>query len=147
MQKLEELIAALKVATGPDHELDADILEATGGCAHRETEYYCIEDGNDVDSGFTCKRCGKDTYGLRVLAYTTYLDAAVALAKRVLPGWRIRTEHGENYSITEFIRGWGGRTEVLGIATSERPDDHIALCICTAALRSKLSQEKNNADK
>jgi hypothetical protein len=89
MQKIEEVIAALENSTGPDHDLDADILEATGGCAHRETEYYCIEDGNDYDSGFTCKRCHKDTYGERVPAFTASIDATLGLLERVLPGWRI----------------------------------------------------------
>jgi len=39
------------------------LLEWQGICPHANTEYYCIEDGNSVDSGFKCKDCGKDTYG------------------------------------------------------------------------------------
>lgn len=82
---------------GPSSEVNADILEATGGCAHRETEYYCIEDGNDYDSGFTCKRCGKDTYGQKVPSYTASIETAVALVERVLPGWkwRVSANQGE----------------------------------------------------
>lgn len=87
MTDLTSLIERLEKAEWPDGQLDAEILEATGGCAHRETEYYCVEDGNSVDSGFTCKRCHKDTYGQRVEPYTSSIDAAVALAERVLPGW------------------------------------------------------------
>ncbi|WP_395451149.1 hypothetical protein ACHMW7_15980 [Aminobacter sp. UC22_36] len=86
---LRGLIERLEKLEGPSTEANADILEATGGCAHRETEYYCIEDGNDYDSGFTCKRCHEDTYGQSVPPYTASLDAAVALVERVLPGWRV----------------------------------------------------------
>lgn len=36
------------------------ITELCGRCAHRETKYYCIEDGNSCDTGFTCVACGED---------------------------------------------------------------------------------------
>lgn len=97
LERLRGLIERLEKLEGPSTEANADILEATGGCAHRETEYYCIEDGNDYDSGFTCKRCGVDTYGQRTPAYTASLETAVTLLERVLPGWkwRVSTNQGE----------------------------------------------------
>ncbi|MFJ6322315.1 MULTISPECIES: hypothetical protein [unclassified Rhizobium] len=141
MQKIEELIAALEKAEGPDRDLDADILEAIGECAHRETEYYCIEDGNDVDSGFTCKRCHKDTYGERVAAFTASIDAAVALVERVLPDafWvmsrgRLRIEEPLYAAQILF-----GLDEILG----EAEGNSLPIAICLATLRAKLSQEKN----
>lgn len=36
------------------------------GCAHERSEYYCVEDGNDCDSGFhvTCAHpAGRDRVG------------------------------------------------------------------------------------
>lgn len=120
---IEELIEKLEAAPEASRELDADILEATVPLR--------------VGIGFTCVRCGKDTYGQKVPAYTASLDAAVALAERVLPGWRICTEFGQNYSIAQFKRGWGpARTEYLGVATTERADDEIALCLCLAILKA-----------
>ena len=80
MTPLEELATRCEAASGADREMDADILEATGGCAHRETERYVCQD----DSGFTCLRCGKDTYGERVPKFTASLDAAMTL---VPEGW------------------------------------------------------------
>jgi len=154
MQKLEELIAALEKADGPRRDLDADILEATGGCAHRETEYYCIEDGNDVDSGFTCKRCHKDTYGERVPTFTASMDAALALLAIVKPGWFWRGGYvpAGKYERGEYQHGWGhiSRTDA---SNCDRDDEFTgwaatpALAILIATLRAKLSQENNNADK
>ena len=138
MQKIEELIAALEMAEGPSQEFDWTIANLILGFLAMQPKKHPYEGALAYD---------KDGILRLVPRYTASIDGAIALAKRVLPGWRIRAEHGENYSVTEFIRGWGARKEVLGLATSERPDDHIALCICTATLRAKLSQEKNNADK
>jgi hypothetical protein len=137
------LIDRLSKLDGSDREVDADILEATGGCAHRETEYYCIEDGNDYDSGFTCKRCHKDTYGEIVPNYTASVDAAIALAERVLPGWRVENLcEWEN----ETLRSRGPWTcdlrkngsdffSPLKGKCSHAPSPAIALCI--ALLRAK----------
>jgi hypothetical protein len=76
-------------ATGPDRELERDLHEVVAGeCTHRETRYYAIEDGNSVDSGFTCLACDEDTYGKRGWpSYTRSLDAALSLVERCLPGW------------------------------------------------------------
>jgi hypothetical protein len=38
------------------------IAEACGRCPHVETKYYCIEDGNSCDSGFTCVKCGENPH-------------------------------------------------------------------------------------
>lgn len=77
--RLEELAARVEAATGPDRELNKLAHEARGFCVHRETRYYCIEDGNDYDSGHACLACGKDAYGETVPNYTASLDAAKSL--------------------------------------------------------------------
>jgi hypothetical protein len=152
MGKLEELIAALEKAEGQDRELDRlihfHVVSPWLAKTCVDWTYAAFEEPNDFLWWTAARKAeGKEGYHDGWSSVTASIDAAIALANDVLPGWRVRTEHGENYSVTEFIRGYGARKEVLGVATSERPDDHIALCICTAALRAKLSQENDNADK
>lgn len=60
-------------------EINRKIAEACGICLHEETEYYCVEDGNSVDSGFTCKRCKRDTYGLKRPDYFNCLNACAEM--------------------------------------------------------------------
>jgi hypothetical protein len=112
------LSARCEAATGADREIDTDLHEALGGCAHRETEYYCIEDGNDVDSGFTCKRCGVDMYGRRddVKPVTASLDAIVALIEREFPSAHIgsgRGVAGVFWGLCNSVRIVGAATEPL----------------------------------
>lgn len=42
------------------------ITHTCGGCLYHESEYYCVEDGNDVDSGFN-HRCSH--FGGRRIGY------------------------------------------------------------------------------
>ena len=139
MTDLSSLISRVEKATGPSRDLDGDIEEATGGCAHRETEYYCIEDGNDVDSGFTCKRCGIDLYGQRAPAYTSSVDAAISLAERVLPGWTIASIGQDDR------KGWhaelrkGHATAYSTVELSGAPIPALALVLAT--LRAIQSQK------
>lgn len=51
-------------------EINHIFHEALGYCAHRETKRYFIEDGNDYDSGFTCKSCGEDMCGKKIPNYS-----------------------------------------------------------------------------
>jgi len=76
------LIARLESAGEGSKALSMDVVEACGDCAHRETEYYCIQG----DSGFTCTACGEDPHRPAIAPVTTSIDAALALAQRVLPG-------------------------------------------------------------
>jgi hypothetical protein len=149
---LLDLIEALEKATGPDRELDRlihfHVVSPWLAKTCVDWVYAAFEDPNDF-LWWTAERKaeGKEGYSDCWESVTASIGAAIDLANNVLPGWRIRTEHGESYSISQFLRGWGARKEILGVATSERPDDNIALCICATALRAKLSQEKNNAAK
>jgi hypothetical protein len=105
---LQELIAILEAAEGPDRKIDRLISVYDPGPKPEISSWN----------------------------YTDSVDRAIALAEKVLPGWRIQTEHGDNYSIASFVRGWGARREVLGVATSERADDFIALALCESTLRA-----------
>ncbi len=132
---VDELFAKLSKASAADRELDADILEVTGGCAHRETEYYCIEDGNDSDSGFTCKRCHKDTYGQKVPAFTASIDAAIALLSSVLPGRGYTIQSLGSYDATV----WEHQPDVgfvSGDATYQVPGATPAIALCAAILKA-----------
>ncbi|OJY66398.1 hypothetical protein [Rhizobium sp. 60-20] len=147
MSRLEELIAALEKAEAPDRELDRLIHfhVVSPWLAEKCVDWVhaAFEEPNDFLWWDTeRKAAGKEGYHDGWSSVTHSIDAAMTLANDILPKWRIRTEHGDNYSMVEFVRGYGARKEILGLATSERPDDHIALCICASALRAKLTQEE-----
>lgn len=73
----QRLIERLEAATEGSRELDTDIHEAIGKCAHRKWEYYCVEDGNSFDSGHSCASCRIDMTdrNCEIPLYTTSLDA------------------------------------------------------------------------
>ena len=99
------LISRLESMMEPDREIDRLIHELyTGECTHREQEHYAIEDGNDYESGFTCKACGVDCYGKQDKwpKYTASLSAVVILTERLLPGW-----------------GWEARRYMCGMVTGQ----------------------------
>lgn len=126
-----DIIGKLEVLTGPCREVDADIYIALNIPAERVARIDRL--GGCV--GWWPKDAPYES-AVDVPCYTASIDAAVALAKAKVPGWRLRIEFGDNYSIAQFVRGWGARKEILGIATSERPDDEICLAICSAAFRA-----------
>ena len=87
--KLDELIEKLEKAEGPNYRLEIDIfklfnpeyaeyVEGRGGLVH-------VNDGEDQ----------RVLSNVRAPNYTASLDAAVALAERVLPGWSIFTCLGQ----------------------------------------------------
>lgn len=128
---LTDLISKLEAAEGPSRELDADIHEAVGLCAHREQEYYCVEDGNDVDSGYTCKRCGKDMYGRSgdVKLYTASLDAALTL---VPEGWGWTIERDDLCASVSLWFDANGEDREAGATHA-----HPAISLCIASLRAR----------
>lgn len=130
-----------EAATGADRELDKAVYAAIGNCNHERTKYYCIEDGNDTDSGFTCLDCGADTYGAKsARAYTASLDAAVTLVPDSVDsgGERFRVEHWNTNGVhAEHIRAsaWVAGAARVYAATP-------ALALTAAALRARaLSNE------
>ncbi len=66
------LLDRLRAAKGPDRELDAEIAHALGQTVTYSTEIHP-------------QPCGDD--GCYLPEWTASLDAALALAERVLPGW------------------------------------------------------------
>ncbi|WP_271024895.1 hypothetical protein [Rhizobium sp. RCAM05973] len=140
MQKLEELIAALEKTEGPDRELDTQIWLLTTEGATRATRHiesstnawppYDIDETRNANGAF-----------VNPDKVTGSIDAAVALVERVLPGW---------------VWGISALGDVLLYERDDSPAayrtkiklDHPvpAIALCLATLRSKLSQEKNNAE-
>lgn len=128
-----DLIDRLEKLTGPCREVDAEIA-LHFGARHRSRRT-----GSGVNKGrewFVDSIGGVEGWSRHPPARTASIDAAVALSKAKVPGWRLRIEFGDNYSIAQFVRGWGGRKEIFGVATSERADDEICLAICEATLRA-----------
>ena len=150
MTDLTTLIAKLENATGPDRELDAEIAATfhymsnmpdwvndwSGGWeAVKSGRVYLIEDsGNRGPNLFSD-------------SFTDSIDAAVALASRVLPGHgrlsgkgRIREDeplYGVSLFKTDFVFDDGSH-EVIGEA--EHNNEAIALVI--AILRAKQAEAK-----
>lgn len=131
---LIEMAERVERASWADREIDKAIWAALGNCNHERTKYYCIEDGNDTDSGFTCLDCGKDIYGANMApAFTASIDAAATL---VLEGWRwgvTTTGFKPGASIVSprgTFAGGGG-------AYAATP----ALALVAASLRARATQE------
>lgn len=125
---LRELIERVEAA---DAEMQGALLEeAWEACAEADQAFR----------RFACAPCsGFGTNGGRfgsLMDARAYLDAAMMLAPT---GWRVRTEHGDSYSCASFVKGYGNRRQVMGFATSERPDSEIALALCAASLRAHTS--------
>lgn len=80
---MTDLITRLTTAGRGSDELDADVWEATGHCAHREVEQYTCQD----DWGFHCKACGEDPHRPFIPKASQSTDAALALIEERLPGW------------------------------------------------------------
>lgn len=58
-------------------QISFKIMEAIGLCRHPFDQWnsWSVEDGNDCDSGITCKLCGEDISGERIPDYCNSLDA------------------------------------------------------------------------
>lgn len=55
-EKVSSGVVTEKIVTKPEGPAVAVRIDARcDGCCYSESTYYCIEDGNDVDSGFTYK--------------------------------------------------------------------------------------------
>ncbi|TAA49054.1 hypothetical protein [Shinella sp. JR1-6] len=85
MTDLSSLISRVEKATGPDRELDAMVwLEMTPGATRKFTK---VKSETDLWPPYTIDETrAADGRLIIVPAYTSSIDAAVALAERVLPG-------------------------------------------------------------
>jgi hypothetical protein len=142
--KLTELILALESADGPSRELDAEIAAALfgGKAAHqfsRDTPggrlrssysagvVFLSSDENENRGHVLCRHHRTSPL------VTSDLNAAYDLAKRLAPGVLISTSQGPDNSYAWVAMG-------LVSESCNRPDQHLALAICAAALRAKCAE-------
>ncbi|HEX2753688.1 MAG TPA: hypothetical protein VHP34_11410 [Alphaproteobacteria bacterium] len=79
-----QLIARLEQLSGPDREVDAEICCKFHLIGHRPAQ----PDDFDGRYGYSPGNIKCDTGFLQSDKYTASVDAALALAAKVLPGWR-----------------------------------------------------------
>ncbi|HEU5019646.1 MAG TPA: hypothetical protein VFT69_16935 [Pseudolabrys sp.] len=129
--EIESLLARVRRATGPDRELDADVLVAL----------ECIEEaawdiivGKDVIN----KLAGR-TYS-HPAPVTASIDATVALIERVLPGWAI-AHIGEDYtSPPKHTIGWTVELEEADGPTFQGQASTLPLALLEVLLLALLHQ-------
>ncbi|NTG94215.1 hypothetical protein [Rhizobium rhizogenes] len=146
MQKLEELIAALENATGPNYALEVEIFKYV----HPEYADYVQGRGGLVHTNDGCDQ--RVLSDVRPGNYTASIDAAFSLANRMLPDWRIENLCEWDAEILRDQGPWmcdlvQRRLEFFdrqSAKCSHAPTAALALLIAT--LRAKLHQEKNNAE-
>lgn len=88
--ELEQLLERVKVAKGPDRELDADIAAALGFKIEWKQANYTLEMYPVITWPPGREPCPQ---------FTTSIDAALALVERVLPGfqWLIRNDETRGF--------------------------------------------------
>jgi hypothetical protein len=122
---MNDLIARLMDATGPDRELDALIAVAAG-----ETPTEAFRPCAAIDAG----TFGVGSYGLWVApAYTSSIDAALVL---VPEDWGWRVDSTNSAALAKIERGYQLEYGVADFS-ADGPTPAIALCI--AALKARIT--------
>jgi hypothetical protein len=134
---LSTRIASAEVGS---RELDAEIAVLDGWCLHPNKTYEAVQG----DSGFTCEDCRANSWGNRsnnvhrqrlhdpVPTYTTSLDAALALAERVLPGWW--------FTVGKLGQGFAVLTNIETAETYKGTAATPVLALCAAILKAVESE-------
>lgn len=149
IKKLEELRDRLKAATGADCKIDDDI--ATLILGWRYVEKYSHDDEGERVLDIAEWRDEKDQYAMCPDAYTASLDAAVALAERVLPGWQCVIAGPWVYA--QHYEKAGQKVWDAGIVDGDNSyqdliDDDLsngatpALALCLAIVRALIVKEQ-----
>lgn len=145
MTDITTLIARLEAATGPDRSLAREIQCAVGGW-HRVTPSQC----NRKRGGYISPLdwIGRRHDGVPILDGThgtdihddvpdiTYsIDAAVALAERVLPGWRGSVQFGNfECQVTAYLCSDEDTKDVMAVHRSP------AIALTIAILKAKQAE-------
>ncbi|WP_374453776.1 hypothetical protein [Phenylobacterium sp.] len=132
MTDLAQMIAKLEAASEGSRELDVDIAIASG----EWTPPYGAE--RDADRPDVWRRSGVN-YWAQYAAYTTSLDAIVALIARKLPGvagWSVALDTYDNSAALTDMAG-----ETRGAVAKTLP-----LAACIAFLRALQAQQETSED-
>lgn len=138
---LEELLARCERATGPDREIDLDMMAAFLP-RHRVIEAMGIDDLMRFPQTWQSDVGWRDA---ERVAYTSSLDAIVGLIRSDL-GWYWRAGHGSvgNWVNGRLLPGWCHLNRVHP-DSCEKEDESTgygataALACCSAYIRAKLS--------
>lgn len=122
---LQDLIARLEAATGPDRELDVKIIEAINPGSRWEPYSPKARIKWLMDESGQRTICyGKD----RIPNYTTSIDAALTLVPEGM-GWEV----GFGRYVPHIGTVWTGKGKCVGECDSNR-----AIALCIAALKARL---------
>lgn len=141
MIEITELLERVKVATGPDRALDAAIL-----CAFPPFGVKWKPDPKVIGRA-TFEHVIGDGDSRGAPTYTASIDAALALVKRVMPGWTLRMHihPGAVYAdlyrlgdLTHFPEGGIERRVTSPYYEGIRINDNLASLAVLAALLSAL---------
>jgi hypothetical protein len=131
---MTDLIKRLEEAEAGSRELDALVFRRFGGPLPKEFAGYGVELTWQADGSATMP-VGEMQVRYDPPAYTTSLDAALALAERVLPGWGWEISHDD--CIGNYY-AWVGKDFYL-----RGPQEHLrgiqenpALALCIAVLKA-----------
>lgn len=124
MTDLSELIERVKAATGPDRQIDRAIAK-----------HFKI--GWDYSADWpTVIVDGEKTSEPTAYPYTFSIDAAIALAERVLPGWHWNIGHDANGELHATV--WHGVTE----SDEYAPTAPLAIVLATLLALQSSEQSK-----
>lgn len=124
---MTDLIDRIEGARVGSRDLDADIYEALGYEVKRHPEHY---GGRSFSRSWAYLR---NSRWESMSKPSTSVDAALALAERVLPGltdYRIERDHGQHYARLVLDMP----TEIVGFKSDAATP---ALALCAAILRAK----------
>nr|WP_313010800.1 hypothetical protein [Brucella intermedia] len=138
---MTDLITSLSKLDAPDREVDAliaaelepHIFDAPGFNPVRPVPSFRIgSEGNTIrfeDGGIMCL-----SYFPR---YTASVDAAIALAERVLPGWVFDNVGQDFHSVPGGYEAFGWNVELINGTRVQGQAPTLPLAICIALLRAK----------
>jgi hypothetical protein len=139
MADMQELIARLEDAEAGSRELDAAIFRYFGEPVPTEFAGRGIK-LEWQDDGTAVMPIGDMHVRYSPPSYSTSLDAALALAERVLPSWRVFGISDERDS--QVNSGWAaGICELRGPGIQHARTWTPALAICIAILKAKAQGE------
>lgn len=138
MTDLAQLISRLEAASEGSRELDAAMFRAIGAPLPDKFANLNLELTWGPD-GSAYMPVGEMQVRYEPPAYTTSIDAIVALIERKLPGWWVQY-------LGQTTKGWAARIErqgtSLGLFNSTTP----ALALCIAFLRALQAQQETSED-